>query len=453
MQSIRRRFTLILIICSLLGISLVAIFANITMKSKFDEYLVGVQEKRDTRIVEFLEGNYKNNNKWTSNSGVELIHEAVMGNYCLILYDKNDNVVWGMNPKDIKESEHLKNMNTNDKGIYTSSKKDIIVDNNIVGHVEIGQYSPILLSQDDVDFKLALNRSIIIGAFISFVIIVIISVYISKQFSTPIEEVDRLTTEISMGNFNLITKNKTKIKEIFNLQKSINILSKKLSSQEMIRRRLVNDISHEIRTPLNILQNNLEALIDGILPITTERLNSLNDEVIRFGKLLNNLDVLKEFEVDDLTLILEKISLKEIVETVVSDFKISADEKNIKLNIEVDKKNNFFIIGDKLKLRQVIINLISNAVKFTESSGEVFIKLYLKDGKTYIAVKDTGIGIKEEDIDFIFERLYRGDKSRNLTFGSGLGLTISKKILDLHKAKIEVKSEVNKGTTFTICLD
>ena len=215
----------------------------------------------------------------------------------------------------------------------------------------------------------------------------------------------------------------------------------------------MSDISHEIRTPLNVLQNNLEAMIDGIFPVSNQRLSSLNDEVIRFGKLLNNLDVLKEFEDESINLEFENILLDEFIIELAEDFYLEAKSKNIKINYSIEKDETYIIPGDKDQLRQVFINLITNAIKFTENEGSVSINLYKDNNKIIVEVIDTGIGIKEEDLPFIFERLYRGDKSRQKIEGNGIGLTIVKRILSLHCANIEVESNEGIGTTFRIVFD
>ena len=142
-------------------------------------------------------------------------------------------------------------------------------------------------------------------------ITITISLYISKQISNPIKKVSDISVALSKGNYGIGVENKSNILEIKNLQDSINELKEKLEKQDSLRKRLVSDISHEIRTPLNILQNNLEAMVDGIFPIDEENLIGLNEEVIRFGKLLDNLNILKELEGEDINLSMNKVSLKE----------------------------------------------------------------------------------------------------------------------------------------------
>ncbi len=446
MYSIRRRLGYILIFCSVTAVILSALFVNIAVDSTFNKYMKDNQNKRDSRIIQYFQEVYKNDKKWTVNSGEELQHEAYMNNYCLTLMDENKNVVWGMNPNDIN---HLM-IRSQNSGIYTSSTYEIKYNLTTVGYVSIGQYSPVLLSEEDINFKNSINKSIGISVVITIIVGVLISILVSRQFSRPIKEISETSVNLTRGNYNSKSDVKSNILEINNLIKSINTLGQRLHNQDKLRKRLVSDISHEIRTPLNVLQNNLEAMIDGVFPASTERLVSLNDEVIRFGKLLNNLNVLKNIEDENVSLNMETVHLDSLVSDVCEDFSIDLKNKDIELNIFTEPNEDYSISGDFDKLRQVFINLLSNSVKFTGNDGSIIINLHSDKEYIYVEISDTGIGIKEEDIPFIFERLYRGDKSRHEIEGSGIGLAIVKNVLMLHSATIEATSKEGEGTTFTL---
>ena len=124
--------------------------------------MIDIQNKRYERIVTYFEEVYKRDGKWNENSGIEIMHEAYMSNYCLTL-DKNKKVIWGMNPNDIKIRLHLDTMQVKDKGVYTTNTFEIKSDDKIVGYVDIGQYSSVLLSEEDMNFKTSINKSIILS--------------------------------------------------------------------------------------------------------------------------------------------------------------------------------------------------------------------------------------------------------------------------------------------------
>lgn len=451
-QNVRERLSFILIFCSVVSVLLSALIINMTITNTFNKYMKDIQTKRNTRLVEYFQQVYRSDGSWNKTSGEEMMHEAYMSNYCLTLLDENKKVVWQMNHEDIQYKNHMKINGKEETGVYTSNTFDINVNEKTVGYIIVGQYSPVLLSQEDISFKGQINKGIVFSGILTLVIVSVISLILSKQFSEPIKSVAKTSVSLSKGNYNSRSNIKSSIEEIRNLTESINSLGDKLNSQDLLRKRLIADISHEIRTPLNVLQNNLEAMIDGIIPITTDKLINLNDEIVRFGKLLNNLNELKQIESDEISLNLGLVNIDQLLLTVIDDFSIAATEKNIELLINKDESKNFIVLGDYDKLKQVFINLISNAIKFNNVDGTVWINVSSDINFVRIEIKDNGIGIKKEDLPYVFERMYRGDKSRHKIEGNGVGLTIVKKILTLHAATIDVESKENIGTKFIVCI-
>ncbi|EKQ51916.1 HAMP domain-containing sensor histidine kinase [Clostridium sp. Maddingley MBC34-26] len=452
-QSIRERLSFILIFCSVVSVLLSVLIINTTITNTFNRYMEDIQTKRNTRLVEYFQQVYKNDGRWNSTSGEEMMHEAYMSNYCLSLLDENRKVVWEMNHEDIQNKNHMTVNGKEETGVYTSNTFDININGKTVGYIIVGQYSPVLLSQEDISFKGQINKSIVFSGILTLIIVAVISLILSKQFSEPIKAVAKTSVSLSKGNYNSRSNVKSSIEEIRNLTESINSLGEKLNSQDLLRKRLVSDISHEIRTPLNVLQNNLEAMIDGIIPITTDKLNNLNDEVIRFGKLLNNLNSLKQIEADEIILKLGLVNISELLSSVIEDFSIAAAEKNVKLLINKNEDRDFIVPGDYDKLKQVFINLISNGIKFNKADGTVWVNISSDVNSVIVEIKDNGMGIKKEDLPYVFERMYRGDKSRHKIEGSGIGLTLVKKILTLHSGTIDVESKENKGTVFTVSIN
>lgn len=449
MYSIRKRLTIILVVCTVTAVLLSTLFVNLAVDNTFNKYIADNQEKRNERIVDYYTQIYIRDKKWTENSGKEMQHEGYMSNYCLTLLDSSKREMWAMDPKEIMNMNlaHLKDGNS---GEYNTTTLPIKNDSKIVGYIVIGQYQPVLLSEEDINFKSSINRYIGVSVLITIAFCVLVSILLSRQFSRPIKAVSETSVNLSRGDYESKLDIKSNVLEISNLINSINILGGQLKHQDILRRRLVSDISHEVRTPLNVLQNNLEAMIDGIFPVTTERLNNLNDEVIRFGKLLYNLNSLKEFEEQKVGLSKENIHLDKLLANVCKDFFVQSKNRKIELILDYDKTGEYSVLGDMDSLKQVFINILSNAFKFSKDNGKIWIRINCDNEYIFVRIKDEGIGIRKMDLPYIFERLYRADKSRNEIEGTGIGLTIVKQILIQHSAKIDVKSEEGKGTCFTI---
>ena len=298
-------------------------------------------------------------------------------------------------------------------------------------------------------------RNMIIGISLLMIIVVIsISIFISQKISKPIIVVSKMTDSLKRGGYDQTLEYESSIVEIDNLVNSINDLSKELYNMEKLRKRLTSDISHELRTPLTSIQTHLEAMIDGIWEPTEERLISVNEEVIRISHLVDELKNLAKYDSDKNKLNISEVDLEQLIKNIIYNNESFALEKNIKIEYNLEKiKAHIY----KEKISQVIVNLISNSIRYTncncERLGKIIIRLYKEENLIKISVKDNGIGIPKKSLDYIFERFYRVDKSRcRNTGGTGVGLTICKSIIDLHNGNIEVKSEVNKGSEFIVSI-
>jgi len=237
---------------------------------------------------------------------------------------------------------------------------------------------------------------------------------------------------------------------IIELISSINNLAETLENQKNLRKRMSTDIAHELRTPLATLQSHLEAMIDGIWKPDKERLISCHEECIRINKLVGQLKSLDEYESGNYGLSKVTYDIYDQVKKIIYNFQ--ADFKNKGININLSGKREL-VFADKDKVSQVIINLLSNSLKYTKENGTVEVSINKINNEIIIKIKDTGIGIAQEDLPYIFERFYRADRSRNrVTGGVGIGLAIVKAIIDFHNGNIDVKSILGKGTEFTVLL-
>ena len=191
-------------------------------------------------------------------------------------------------------------------------------------------------------------------------------------------------------------------------------------------------------------------MIDGVWDPSIERLNSVNEEVIRLTNLVNQLKNLAKFDSEKNKLNLTEVNIEKLIKNIVYNNQGCALEKNINIMMNLENINAYL---DKDKISQVVVNLLSNAIRYTNNGGNIYINAYEEKENIKIHFKDDGVGIPKESLKYIFERFYRVDESRSKeTGGIGVGLTIVKSIIDLHKGKIEVKSKKNKGSEFIITL-
>lgn len=221
--------------------------------------------------------------------------------------------------------------------------------------------------------------------------------------------------------------------------------------QEDLRKEFLSDVSHELRTPLTYLQGYTEALIDGIVKDSDEHdryLNIILEETLRLRRLVDELLELSHMEAGHLNIQKDYVSIKELVEQVCKKFLPICEEKNINLKIEIE--NIPPILIDEDKIEQVMINLIDNAIRYSPSGQDVLIKAGADETGVTISVRDSGSGIPDSELPFIWERFYKVDKSRaRKDSGTGLGLAIAKRIIELHNGKIWVKNCAEGGTEFS----
>ena len=221
--------------------------------------------------------------------------------------------------------------------------------------------------------------------------------------------------------------------------------------QEDLRKEFLSDVSHELRTPLTYLQGYTEALIDGIVKDSDEHdryLNIILEETLRLRRLVDELLELSHMEAGHLNIQKDYVSIKELVEQVCKKFLPICEEKNINLKIEIENIQPILIDEDKIE--QVMINLIDNAIRYSPSGQDVLIKAGADETGVTISVRDSGSGIPDSELPFIWERFYKVDKSRaRKDSGTGLGLAIAKRIIELHNGKIWAKNCAEGGTEFS----
>ena len=227
-------------------------------------------------------------------------------------------------------------------------------------------------------------------------------------------------------------------------------MAESLEEQEALRKRLTSDVTHELRTPVANLSSYIEMMLDKVLEPTQERLQSCYDELQRLSGLISDLERLRQVENDNLVLNKSDVDLRALSQAVMGNFESQLREKHLIGQVTGDAA---IVSIDRSRMQQVITNLVSNAIKYSNDGGTVRVVIENAEDSAMIRVQDDGIGISQADLKRIFERFYRADKSRNRkTGGAGIGLTIVKTIVQAHKGTISARSEEGKGSCFTVVL-
>jgi len=284
------------------------------------------------------------------------------------------------------------------------------------------------------------------------VLILFITIFtLYSRFGKPLQDIFNAIDSVAEGNLTVRVPNDDS-PQFGELIKRFNKMVGELERAEQQRRNLTADIAHELRTPLHIIQGNLEGIIDGVYQPTSEHINNTLDETKLLARLVNDLQTLSLAETGQLPLHPTRFLLADLLHDLTSSFSSQAASQSINLKTSIADPYQE-LTADYDRLNQVLSNLISNALRHTPNGGAISIETgpgSSEERSVRILVKDTGQGITSEDLPFIFDRFWRGDKSRSERTHSGLGLAIAKQLIHAHGGTIDAQSEVGKGTTFII---
>ena len=277
-----------------------------------------------------------------------------------------------------------------------------------------------------------------------------LSFLVAQRITKPMLKIERVTQQFARGRLSERLP-KSEIPELNRLSTSFNNMASSLEGVEKRRRELVSDLTHELRTPLTIINGYLEGITTGNIEATPDVYERLMKETRRLQRLVNDLQELSKAEAGYLPIHLAPVNLYPIVSALVERFEAQLlDELTISLQCPTTLPP---VLADLDRLEQVLVNLLGNAVSYTEA-GSIVLKVWQEDSRVWLAVSDTGQGIASEDLPHVFERFWRsGLATDRNSKGSGIGLAISRRLVELQGGTMKVESELGKGSTFSFFLN
>jgi len=331
----------------------------------------------------------------------------------------------------------------------TAEQAPVVADGEVVGYVSVYALSSSgFLTQRDIALRSASMWTLVASAIAATIFASMAGWYYAQRLVRPIHKVTDAALALRSGEQSARTGLAGE-DEISQLGEIFDTMADSIEADRELERRLTSDVAHELRTPLMGIQATVECIQDGIYEADAENLDTIQSEVRRLTRLTNVILELSRLETGALPFHMEHIDLAIPLSYVLDAHWGLFD--SLDLTLESYLRDGLYVNGDSERLQQALGNILGNAARYTPEGGKVIVGSYEQDGYAVVEIIDTGIGISKENLDNLYKRFWRADSARaRSTGGIGIGLSITKEIVERHKGRIEVESQENVGTTFRI---
>ena len=426
------------------------------IRERFETYIQKRTYEQSKGLVVELQDYYSAHGSWEGvGAYLESLRRAqrrrvpTHGRVDLVLLDRSGRVVWSASRR-VPVGAYLPLLPKGIKPILVPIK----VDGKSVGELAVLAPSLTALSGVEYSFLKEVDRTLTSATLMALVVALLLGIAISNWLVSPLKSLTKAAHRITGGDFSQRVEIRSN-DEFGDVGNAFNLMASTLEKDKELREKLLTDVAHELRTPLSVIKGNLEALLDGVYQPTDENLSLVYDEVLLLERLINDLREVSLAEAGELRLDMSEVDIEDLVSQAIGFFKPQAEEKGVELSVEISPGAHK-VRGDQQRIRQVLHNLLSNALRHTPGGGKITVgvkTIVSPDPEVSVSVSDTGSGIAPEDLPHVFERFYRGDPSRaRRSGGTGLGLVIAKELVEAHGGRIWIESMPGKGTTVTFTL-
>lgn len=294
----------------------------------------------------------------------------------------------------------------------------------------------------------ALTAALWWSAALAGALAIIAGIFVGRRITRPVVALTAASRAMASGVREARVGDIRAEGELAELSDAFDQMAETLEREAELRQHLAADVAHELRTPLAILQATTEAMADGVTEPNASALASLHEETLRLGRIVQDLEVLASAEAASLNLELEPVDLAGVVASVAVSLGALARDAGLSL---VHAVKPVVVLGDANRLHQIFTNLLANAIKFTPAGGTIQMSVLPKDGVAWASVEDSGVGIAQADLPYVFERFWRGRAPSQIA-GSGIGLAVVHELVLAHGGEISVTSKVGHGSTFVVTL-
>jgi two-component system, OmpR family, sensor histidine kinase BaeS len=429
---LRGRLGLALAAVAVVSVALATVFADRGLHSRLDQFAQDRLQGAATHSAELAARLYQPDGRWTEGTAVQITHLAEMNGYLLALSDATG---WP-----VGTTRNLRRPN---------ASAAVVVDRRRVGTVTVAPIEGQVLTGEDRALRDRLGSLHLLAGGLALALGLLAAALLAPALARPLRRLTTAARTIQRGDL------QTRVApaggpELRELGHAFNRLAETLEHEERIRRDAAADVAHELRTPLAGIVSRIEAAQDGVLTDEHRNLDAMHTEALRLTRLVEDLGTLAEAQQPGLTLQKEMLDLRELVHERARVYMDYLKGKDIALKERLGEAS---VYGDRGRIVQIVDNLLSNALRYTDAGGTVTIELRQRDGEAVLVVADTGVGINGEDLPYIFERFWRGEPSRaRRTGGAGIGLAIVRELVGTHDGRIDVESKPGEGSRFRVTL-
>lgn len=443
--SIGTKFILAFVAAVLAAIGLVGAFTSISSDRQFQSFI------EDSLIEEYSDFIIDYYNEYQTLAGIDNILRPGSGVVPAQFKDMTrQGIILALPSGIVLVGDEIHRSGTYVAENDLSSAEAVKVDGEIIAYLLV--FSPqFTRNHQEQEFIERTNSALLYASLIAIVIAVVLGLIFTRTLLKPLSKLNTAIGRMEKGELSQEVP-KSSNDELGDVIDGFNQMSHALSKATAQREQMTADIAHELRSPLTVINGYLEAIQDGVLEPTSDRIGIIQQEVNQLNRLVSDLRTLALADAGQLSIIKDKVDLQTLFNHMQNAYSLMTSEKKIELTFH--KADDLtYIFADEGRILQVLSNLITNAIRHTNQGGDIFIDAYEKDKKTIIEVKDTGEGIPEEELELVFARFYRSDPSRQTTSSqSGLGLSIVKAIVETHGGEVHVESKIGEGSVFSIIL-
>ncbi|MEX0985279.1 MAG: ATP-binding protein [Actinomycetota bacterium] len=422
-----------------------ALLVNAEFGRRFANYLDDRQLSQEQQVAAALAEAYGRTSDWSTADLSPAGALIAMEGGTLEVRDPSGSTVWvaDASTTGIDPAIHRAMMGAGPLGPELSLP--IEVQGNVVGYAAMRLPAGGLLPHD-VSFRDAVNRLLIIGGVAAAAVALLLGLVLSRRAVAPAGELTAAARAFAGGN-RTTRISSGRDDEFGEMADAFDAMADTVDEEDELRRTFASDVAHELRTPLAILRTSVESMQDGVVAADAGSIASLHEEVLRMSRLVEDLETLAQADAARFSLRREPLDLGAEVRTVAAGFRDRFAERGIDLR---DPIADARIEGDADRIRQIVANLLTNALKFTPPGGSVTVSVTERSGTAVLEVWDTGPGIPADEIDLVFDRFYRGRTVR--AGGSGIGLAVVRDLARAHGGDVSVQSEPAGGSRFRVVL-